>query len=541
LRRALTPGRGVIRVIACTPLLILLATCQVDKLTNTPPPVATLALAPGQVRDSAAVGSTAVNGDSLTVMNAGPGTLSWTARLARGEPWLAFAGPTGGTAPAKLRLAFDPRGLPTDVYRDTVIVSAENAAGSPGRVPIEFVVHPCLAVPLVLNAQLTDSITTWDCAAPHRANSFARVYSFSARANDSVSVVMSSAPVDGYLILDSSTTSTAPPLALNDSCGGGRDACLRYQLLRAAGTYLIEATSAGVGQTGRFTLSVSRPRVPTGPTALAQLRGDSTTAISLGGSTDQARVVLRGLLADPDAADSLRLEVEVRPVGTAFTQTPTQTGDRVANGQPGFVVVPGLANNTGYHWQARTADQTGRASPWTPFGGNSESAADFATSIPTPPAPPTVLGQFQSDGTTAIPPGDTALSRSVVFTAVVSDANPGDQVRLEVEVQRTATAFTGVATGSGASVASGATATATIAGLSDNTAYHWQARAVDQTGCRSAATPSRTPTSSSPSRPRGSSSRCNRGPRPPGRRSRRRCRSPRSMCSATRSRALRGA
>src|SRR5207253_322315 len=96
--------------------------------------------------------------------------------------------------------------------------------------------------------------------------------------------------------------------------------------------------------------------------------------------------------------------------------------------------------------------------------------------------PPTVLGQFQSDGTTAIPPGDTALSRSVVFTAVVSDANPGDQVRLEVEVQRTATAFTGVATGSGASVASGATATATIAGLSDNTAYHWQARAVDQTG-----------------------------------------------------------
>src|SRR5207247_5235832 len=117
--------------------------------------------------------------------------------------------------------------------------------------------------------------------------------------------------------------STRPPVALDKSWGGGgggagaRDACLRYQLLRAAGTYVIEATSAGVGQTGLFTLSVTRPRVPTGPTALAQLRGDSTTAISLGGSTDQARVVLRGLLADPDAADSLRLEVEVRPGGTA--------------------------------------------------------------------------------------------------------------------------------------------------------------------------------------------------------------------------------
>src|SRR5439155_980906 len=101
----------------------------------------------------------------------------------------------------------------------------------------------------------------------------------------------------------------------------------------------------------------------------------------LGGSTDQARVVLRGLLADPDAADSLRLEVEVRPVGTAFTQTPTQTGDRVANGQPGFVAVPGLANNTGYHWQARAVDQTGRASGWVPFGGNAESDTDFVVAV----------------------------------------------------------------------------------------------------------------------------------------------------------------
>src|SRR3989442_10757522 len=127
---------GSLRAVARVPLLILLATCQVDKLTNTPPPVATLSLAPGQVRDSAAVGSTAVNGDSLTVMNAGPGTLSWTARLARGEPWLAFTGPTGGTAPAKLRLAFHPRRLPTHVYPDTVIVSPEDAAGSPRPVPI---------------------------------------------------------------------------------------------------------------------------------------------------------------------------------------------------------------------------------------------------------------------------------------------------------------------------------------------------------------------------------------------------------------------
>src|SRR6266481_3290967 len=477
---------GVLRVVARAPLLILLATCQVDKLTNNPPPVATLSLAPAEVRDSAAVGSTAMDGDRLAVINTGPGTLSWSARLAMGGSWLGLVGPTNGTAPAKLRLAFNPAGLPTGVYRDTVVVSAENASASPGRVPVEFMVHPCRPVPIVLNAQLTDSLTTWDCGAPHRANSFARVYSFAANANDSISITMSSTAVDAFLVHDTAATETAPPVVLNDTCvaaGAAHDACVRYQRLTAAGTYRIEATSAGVGQTGKFTLSVTRPSAPTGPASLVQLRSDSSTAIPLGGSTDQASVVLRGVMADPDPGDSLRLEVEVRPAGSAFTNAPTQTGGRVANGQNGFVAVPGLANNTGYHWQARAADQTGRTSAWTAFDGNPNSPPDFSTSVPVPPAPPSALGQFQSDGTTSIPVGGTAPSRLVFFKAGVTDANPGDSLRLEVEVRPVGTSFTNKATGSGTVVRNDTTATASNAvALSDNTAYHWQARTVDQTG-----------------------------------------------------------
>src|SRR3989442_14268253 len=129
---------GSLRAVAGVPLLILLATCQVDKLTNTPPPVATLSLAPGQVRDSAAVGSTAVNGDSLAVMNAGPGTLSWSARLARGEPWLAFVGPTGGTAPPQLGLRVDPPGMAAAGDPAPVIAFPGQAAGSPGRGAVVF-------------------------------------------------------------------------------------------------------------------------------------------------------------------------------------------------------------------------------------------------------------------------------------------------------------------------------------------------------------------------------------------------------------------
>ncbi len=225
-RRTLTPSKGLSRAAAPLPLLILVATCQVDKLTNSPPPLATLSLAPNQVRDSAAVGSTAMNGDSLAVINTGPGTLSWIARLAIGESWLAFVGPNSGTAPAKLRLAFNPQGLPTGVYRDTVVVTAENAAGSPGRVPIEFMVHPCVAVPIVPDAQVTDSITTSDCTAPHRPTSFARVYSFTAPAGDSIALFMSSSALDAYVVLDTSLAPTAPALAQNETCGTGPDACL---------------------------------------------------------------------------------------------------------------------------------------------------------------------------------------------------------------------------------------------------------------------------------------------------------------------------
>src|SRR5437588_2389007 len=146
----------------------------------------------------------------------------------------------------------------------------------------------------------------------------------------------------------------------------------------------------------------------------------------------------------------------------------------------------GLANNTDYRWRARTLDQTGRVSDWTPFGGNTETGVDFSTSVPVPPALPTDLAQFQSDGNTVIPVGGTAPGRSVIFKATVTDPNPGDELRLEVEVKPVGTAFTGVVTGTGPTVASGAVATAAVAGLGDNTAYHWRARAVDQTSRASA-------------------------------------------------------
>src|SRR5207253_11058315 len=118
------------------------------------------------------------------------------------------------------------------------------------------------------------------------------------------------------------TGGEAPPRARNDEGGAGTGACLLYQLLRAAGSYTVEATSGPAAATGLFTLSITRPRAPAGPDALAQLTGDGVTVI-LGGSVDQPSVVLRGTVSDPDVGDTLRLQVEALPVATAFTGTPT--------------------------------------------------------------------------------------------------------------------------------------------------------------------------------------------------------------------------
>ncbi|PYO69270.1 MAG: hypothetical protein DMD69_03370, partial [Gemmatimonadetes bacterium] len=470
-------------VAACTLLLLIVTTCNVDKLTNSQPPVATLAVAPGKLSQTAAVGSMALRLDSVALANAGDGggPLSWSAGSMLGSAWLSLT-PKNGATPAWLRVQLDPTGLTPGAYHDTVVVSAGNATHSPAAVPVDFVVHPCVAAAITPDALLTDSLTRQSCGAPHRAGSFAQLYSFTGRAGDSVSVLMAAPALDGYVVLDSSTAGTAPALAENDRCATSGDACLRYELLRVGGTYTIEATSAAAGATGAYTLSVSRPRAPAAPGSVAQLRSDSTTAVPLGSVTDEPTVVVRGVVTDPDIADTLRLQVEVQPVGTAFTDLPTAASDPVASGQPAVVALTGLADDAAYHWQARALDQTGRSSAWVPFGSNAETVADFVTAVPQPPAAPGALAQFQSDGVASIAVGGTAKGRSVVFKATATDPNAADQLRLDVEVEPLGTAFSGVPSGSGASVANGATATATVAGLNDNVSYHWQARAVDQTG-----------------------------------------------------------
>ena len=106
------------RTAACA-LAVLLATCKIDKLTNHPPPIPGLSVAPGRVRDSAAVGSTAMLVDSIALSSSGAGALSWSASVKSGGGWLDVT-PRTGTTPAHVAGCY--RGL-----IDTLVVDEADA------------------------------------------------------------------------------------------------------------------------------------------------------------------------------------------------------------------------------------------------------------------------------------------------------------------------------------------------------------------------------------------------------------------------------
>ncbi len=460
-------------------LAVAVATCQLGELVSPGPP-ATLAVNADGVRDSAPVGSRFVRVQEIALANTGPGSIGWTAARVGGSLWLGLS-VTSGSTPDTLSLLLDPAGLFVGEYHDTVRIVPTDGSADTTEVAVMFAVQPCRKQALTLGETVTDSLGPADCEAPRRADRFAKLYHFTtAVAGDSVTVVLQSTAFDPYVLVDSTPAGSLPPLAEADRCGTAAGACVRYVLLPRAGDFYVEVTSAGTGSpTGPFALEVHTPRPPTPPTAVAQLAVDSVTPLAPGATIAVPAFVARATAEDPDVGDSLALEVEARPFGTPFTGLPTAVGALSAVGAV-MARVDGLGDNAELRWQARTRDITGRVSPWVAFG--SGAAADVRVVLPEGPAPPTALGQRRSDGTTVIAIGGTTNEATVLVLGTVSDPDPGDLVRVEVEVRPLGTPFTNTPNGSSVAVPSGGTGVAPVAGLADNTDYHWQARAVDETG-----------------------------------------------------------
>ena len=126
---------------------------------------------------------------------------------------------------------------------------------------------------------------------------------------------------------------------------------------------------------------------PNDPTALSQSKTDDTT-LAVGDFTNETAVKFSASASDTDNPEGLKLCVEVQPVSTAFTGTPTQCSDEQTYTGTAITIeltVSGLSTDTSYHWQARITDTANTNSNWVSFGGNAETSRDFGvdTSAPT--------------------------------------------------------------------------------------------------------------------------------------------------------------
>ncbi len=504
-------------------LPLVLVRCGIGDLVN-PGEGGRLAVSNGSLAQTAAVGSRALRSVTVDVTSASGRSVGWSAVRAQSEPWLSLT-PTAGTVPSTVTITFDPAGLAVGEFRDTILLRADGSDAEPLRVPVTFTIEDCALSPVTPGGGGdAGTLSAADCGAPNRADHFARVYAFDAAAGDSITVVLSSAAFDPYLVIATpdeaaavaaaigegrlengdwrgtddafsnpqspiSNLQSAVPLIESADCPfSPDDACLVNVLLPEDGTYLIEVTTEQPGETGDFMLSVAPPRDPGAPgisgLGVGQFQLGGIVQIPQGEGLAGTEGVFKGRMNDPDGFDSLRLEVEVEPVGTAFDDTPTATGAMVAAGDTAEVVIAGLADAASYHWQARGVDNTGRAGPWRSFGTNGDpDGEDFFTVVSLLPDLPSGLAQARTDGE-ELDPGDTTPERQVRISAAVSDPD-GDDVGIEVEVKPVDVPFNETDLSRSSDVASGGTASVVVGNLTDGVSYHWRARTVDAVSLRS--------------------------------------------------------
>jgi glucose/arabinose dehydrogenase len=108
-------------------------------LTLTPPAPPALSVAPQSLTFNAVSGGANPAAQSLSISNAGSGTLSFTAT--DDAAWLSVA-PSGGSAPASVAATVNVAGLAAGSYSANVTITAAGASGSPQVIPVTLTVAP---------------------------------------------------------------------------------------------------------------------------------------------------------------------------------------------------------------------------------------------------------------------------------------------------------------------------------------------------------------------------------------------------------------
>jgi len=102
-------------------------------------------------------------------------------------------------------------------------------------------------------------------------------------------------------------------------------------------------------------------------------------AAPLGFTDTDPNMSMRGTMTDPDAGQTVAIEVEVKANGVPFNGLGLITGPFVASGGVSEVTTGALANG-GYHWRARALDSCGLRGPWVDF--NAAPTDHFIIAVP---------------------------------------------------------------------------------------------------------------------------------------------------------------
>jgi hypothetical protein len=169
------------------------------------------------------------------------------------------------------------------------------------------------------------------------------------------------------------------------------------------------------------------------PSNMAQASA-SGTAIATSSATNSSSLVL----TFDGANNSIWTpQVEVQPLGTAFTGTPSTTSTATIDGTVASVTLTGLTDGP-YHWQARFAEGE-TVGPWVAYDTD-EAAADFGVDTTAPAAP----ALTSVDGTAAAGNTVSVTSNRPVF---VGTSEPNAKVTLAL--QPNAASLTATADASG--------------------------------------------------------------------------------------------
>ena len=415
-----------------------------------------LAVTPSSIHAAAATGSTTPKTETLHVTNSGNGTITWTAT--KTAPWLSLSKATGG-APDDVIATLDPTGLPPAVYTDTIVFTSPEATNRVVKVPVEFTIStPGLSVtpPSITETALrNDGKKKDDLTITNSAGGTLAWFASADQPWISLSAIGGLAPSTLSVTLDPTGLAVGVytgTVTVSSPGAAGSPVLVPVQFTITQKACNEIALTPDVTRTG--TLDPNDCEAPHRPGSLANLYGFNATA---------GDVMSIRLTADFDAY--LILTDAAGNVLAQNNECPGETGTACIMDFP-------IAANGHYLIEATSA------------APGVMGALTISLVRERAPTPPQGLGQFRSNGSTPINVGDPTPETEVVFKGRVDDPNDGQQVRLEIELEPLGSPFTGFPTNMSDFVSAGGNGSQVAVrapGLTNNTAYRWQARACDNT------------------------------------------------------------